>query len=124
VIAATVTPPRFPDHVAARVAAAWEDSRPAIPKLPIPGPRGPVDHDGDSDPDADELLKRARSPRSNFGSCLVCGQPITSSGGHQCPGPAPLAPAARQLAEIEAAWDAPTREGLDAYNEWAAGAAA
>lgn len=90
-IAATVTRPRFPAHVADRIAAAWEDSRPAIPKLPIPGPRGPVDHAGDSDPDADELYRRARNPRSNFGSCLVCGQPITSSGQHQCPAPAPLA---------------------------------
>ena len=54
------TPPRFPDHVAARVAAAWEDSRSAIPRLPIPGPRGPVDHDGDSDPDMDEAYRRVR----------------------------------------------------------------
>jgi hypothetical protein len=82
VIAATVTPPRFPDHVAARVAAAWEDSRPAIPRLPVPGPRGPVDHDGDSDPDMDEALRRIRE----HGSAL--------------------------------------REGLAAYNEWAAGAVA
>lgn len=82
-IAATITPPRFPDHVAARIAAAWEDSKPAIPKLPIPGPRGPVDHAGDSDPDADELLKRAREQRSNWGICPECNQP-TGNGVHVC----------------------------------------
>lgn len=51
-----VTPPSFPSHVAARVAAAWEGNRPADPRLPIPGPRGPVD----SDPSMDEALRRVR----------------------------------------------------------------
>lgn len=89
---ATVIPPHFPDHVAARIAAAWEDSRPAIPRLPIPGPRGPVDHDGDSDPHVDELLHRVRSPRSNFAICPECNGNLTP--GHVCPPKAaPLTPA-------------------------------
>lgn len=41
----TITPPSFPSHIAARVAAAWQGNRPADPQLPIPGPRGPVDLD-------------------------------------------------------------------------------
>lgn len=82
-IAATIIPPLFTAHVADRIAAAWEDSRPAIPRLPIPGPRGPVDHDGDSDPDVDELLRRARELRSNFGSCPECGA-ATGNGVHVC----------------------------------------
>jgi hypothetical protein len=122
VIAATVTRPAFPAHVAARVAAAWEDSRPAIPRLPIPGPRGPVDHDGDSDPDANELLKRARELRSNWGTCPECRG--TAGPSHQCPQKPSVTPSAeRRLAEIEAAWDA-TGEGLAEYHEWANGVSA
>ncbi|MFJ1581761.1 RNA polymerase sigma factor [Streptomyces sp. NPDC088197] len=47
---------------------ATGDDGPAIPKLPIPGPRGPVDHDGDSDPDVDELLRRVREHRALVGA--------------------------------------------------------
>lgn len=36
----------------------------------------------DSDPNADELLHRVRSPRSNLTVCPVCEKPV--SGWHQC----------------------------------------
>ncbi|MFJ2631083.1 RNA polymerase sigma factor [Streptomyces sp. NPDC087422] len=48
-------------------AASWDDG-PAIPKLPIPAPRGPVDHGGDSDPDMDEALRRVRTGRELAGA--------------------------------------------------------
>lgn len=90
---ATVTPPR--------IAAAWEDSRPAIPR--IPGPRGPVDHDGDSDPDANELLRRARELRSNWTICPECNGNLTP--GHVCPPKAsPLAPAGLSALDSDV-WD-------------------
>lgn len=40
-------------------------------------------HAGDSDPDADEALRRARNPRSNWGVCPVCHR-ATNGGQHQC----------------------------------------
>jgi hypothetical protein len=58
------SPPHFPSHVAARIEADWEGNRRSIPR--IPGPHGPVDHAGDSDPSVDELLHRVRNPRSSL----------------------------------------------------------
>jgi hypothetical protein len=58
----------------------------------------------DSDPDADELLKRVRNPRSGFA-------------------PSPAALDALRRLEIEAAWDA-TSQGLAEYRAWAQGVAA
>lgn len=90
----------------------------------------------DSDPDADELLHRARNPRGNWGTCPVCHRPVNSSA-HECRGTAttsalsPRGRAALERLESNAirlrdaeAWDAPTRQGLAEYHEWADGMAA
>lgn len=69
-----VTPPSFPSHVAARVAAAWEDNR-----LPIPGPRKPTGHAGDSDPNADEMLRRVRDHRDALREGLAAAREHAAS---------------------------------------------
>lgn len=53
----------MPAHRTSNMTGSWGDDGPAIPRLPIPAPRGPIDHTGDSDPHADELLRRARESR-------------------------------------------------------------
>ncbi|HEY3483154.1 MAG TPA: hypothetical protein VGL02_30130 [Streptomyces sp.] len=99
------------------MAAAWEDSRPAIPRLPIPGPRGPVD----SDPSVDELLHRVRAPRSNFTICPECNGAATP--GHVCQPKTAPAPAAEMARRVRDHRDA-LREGLAAAREYAASVAA
>jgi len=78
---------------------------------------------GDSDPDADELLKRARSPRSNLTVCPECERPV--SGLHQC---APRVAEALFRMEVELAYMerdlqplAAYDEGLAEYQQWAQG---
>jgi hypothetical protein len=67
VITATVTPPRFPAHVADRVAASYRPARSNLTVCPecngIAGPNHscPRYVPGDSDPSADELLRRVKA---------------------------------------------------------------
>ncbi|MFJ2630873.1 hypothetical protein ACIO6U_02765 [Streptomyces sp. NPDC087422] len=78
----------------------------------------------DSDPDADELLRRARSPRSNLTECPECHAAFSGSA-HVCqPKAAPAVDAARLRVETETAYLLRDRQGYDEYRQWAQGAAA
>ena len=82
----------------ARPVADWDDNRKVIPT--IPGPRAPQDHDGDSDPDADELLKRVKKPRSNWDICPDCNGALTPR--HNCAPRSPSRVAGFSPAGVEA----------------------
>lgn len=68
------TPPHFPSFAAARDPRHAYHHAPVAPSAATPG---------DSNPDPDELLRRARNPRGTLTTCPICQEPYSGSG-HTC----------------------------------------